>query len=552
MNLINIAQSGLSSAQAALNVVGNNINNAYNGDSQDPFIQGYARRNIVLGEAGGRSTPYGFFGYGVQVNDVARAYNSFISNQVRGAASEYTALNAHYEQLSQIDNMFGNDTQNISVSLSNIFGALEKMSHDPVNPAARQEALSQFKTLASQFRSNSSTLNSLEKSTNKQIAQSVEEINAYTAQLAKINEQINKIHGQTGGLPADLLDQRDNVLTRLSELTGIQVNENSSNGTVNVTLTNGMSLVNGNRAYQLETSTSAENPAKTVVSYIDAAGNRLPLDENRMSEGKLGGLFKFRNEDLVEARNELNQLALQMANKFNEVNKQGYDLDGNPGSAIFSFADPVALANQQNSGNASLAVSYSDISQVAATDYAVTFNGTAWEVTRADGSTVTPVPGADGSLQFDGITIKPQGTPQPGDSFILNPVSGAADSLQVAISDGDAIAASGSANPDEESNNENLQMLLGIKNEKVIGDATLSEAYASMASRVGSSTSALKGAIESSGSAADEFINQQQALSGVDLNEEMVNMQMFTQYYQANAQILQTATTLFDTLLNLR
>ncbi|WP_277950791.1 MULTISPECIES: flagellar basal body rod C-terminal domain-containing protein, partial [unclassified Enterobacter] len=43
-----------------------------------------------------------------------------------------------------------------------------------------------------------------------------------------------------------------------------------------------------------------------------------------------------------------------------------------------------------------------------------------------------------------------------------------------------------------------------------------------------------------------------QALSGVDMNEETVNMQMFIQYYQANAQILQTATTMFDSLLSIK
>ncbi|AWV75056.1 hypothetical protein DN066_06420 [Enterobacter hormaechei subsp. xiangfangensis] len=48
------------------------------------------------------------------------------------------------------------------------------------------------------------------------------------------------------------------------------------------------------------------------------------------------------------------------------------------------------------------------------------------------------------------------------------------------------------------------------------------------------------------------FISAKQALSGVDMNEETVNMQMFIQYYQANAQILQTATTMFDSLLSIK
>ena len=128
------AQSGLSAAQSSLNVVGNNLNNA--------STPGYSRQNIVLGQAGGKNTSYGFFGYGVQVNGVQRAYNGFINNQLRSASSEYNALSGRYEQIAQIDNMLGDKTSNLSSSLNNIFGALEKVSSDPVSMAARREAMS--------------------------------------------------------------------------------------------------------------------------------------------------------------------------------------------------------------------------------------------------------------------------------------------------------------------------------------------------------------------------------------------------------------------------
>lgn len=52
MNLLYLAQNGLSAAQCALNVVGNNLTNA--------VTVGYSRQNILFGEAGGQSTNYGF------------------------------------------------------------------------------------------------------------------------------------------------------------------------------------------------------------------------------------------------------------------------------------------------------------------------------------------------------------------------------------------------------------------------------------------------------------------------------------------------------------
>lgn len=547
MNLMYLAQSGLSSAQSALNVVGNNLSNA--------MTTGYSRQHILLGEAGGKTTGYGYFGYGVQVNGVQRAYDAFVNNQVRGAATEYQSMASRYEQLSQIDDMLGDDTYNISVSMGAMFGAMEKMSSDPVSAAARQETLSQFNALSYQFQTNSKTLNGLEKSTNTQINQSVDEINAAAEQLAKLNQEIAKIHGQTGTVPPNLLDQRDQLLGKLNDQVGIRVTENPTTGRVDVTMANGLPLVNGDRHYQLETSASPENPNKTIVSYVDASGNSLPLDEAKITNGKLGGLFKFRNEDLEDSRNQLNMLALQMANRLNEVNQQGYDLNGNPGGNIFNIADPVALVNRNNVGDATLNTTFTDVSQVKAQDYTLTFKGPGesdWEVKNADGSLVPTTIGPDGELLFDGISVSPQGNPQENDSFILNPVAGVADKLTVAITDGNQIAASSSPDPDDESNNENIKALIAIKDEALIGKSTLTEAYASLVSSVGSAMTALKANASTSAKTYEAMLYQQQAISGVDLNEEYINLQMYSQYYQANAQVLQTATTLFDTILSIR
>jgi flagellar hook-associated protein 1 FlgK len=547
MNLMNLARSGLSSAQSALNVVGNNLNNAY--------TVGYSRQNIILGEAGGKTTANGFFGYGVQVDGVKRAYDGFINNQLRSAQTEYSALDSRYEQLSQIDNMLGDKSNNVSVSINNIFGALEKMSSDPVSRAARQEAMAQFKATAYQFQTSSRTLNGLEKSTNTQITQTVADINSCAKELATVNAALYKIHAQTGGQPADLLDQRDVLLDKLSGLVGVKVDENQLTGEVNVMLSNGLPLVNGDRTCLFEATPSAADPARMEVSYIDASGNAVKLDESKITSGKLGGLFTFRNEDLVDARNQLNQLALQMANRFNEVNAAGYDINGEAGGDIFTIADPVALVNRNNQGDATLDITFSEISEVKAQDYNVVYQGPGandWLITDSSGKEITPTVGAQGELSFDGITIQPQGTPEAGDSFIFNPVGGVAENIKVAITDGDQIAASSSDDPEEESNNENIKDMIAIKNESLVGKATLTEAYASLVSSVGSSVNALKGNREVAGNVYDQIAEQKQNVSGVDPTEEYLYMQMYTQYYQANAQVLQAATTIFDSLLSIR
>ena len=101
-------------------------------------------------------------------------------------------------------------------------------------------------------------------------------------------------------------------------------------------------------------------------------------------------------------------------------------------------------------------------------------------------------------------------------------------------------------------NNENLKKMLDIKNQQLIGNSTLNEAYASLVSSVGSSVNAVKTSSATAKSVLSQWSQQQQSVSGVDINEEYINMQMYSQYYQANSQVLQTATTLLDTILNIK
>lgn len=49
-----------------------------------------------------------------------------------------------------------------------------------------------------------------------------------------------------------------------------------------------------------------------------------------------------------------------------------------------------------------------------------------------------------------------------------------------------------------------------------------------------------------------QLIKQQQTISGVNLDEEYGNLQRYQQYYPANARVLQTASTLFDAIINIR
>ncbi|KLP57597.1 flagellar hook protein [Enterobacter genomosp. O] len=543
-NLFNLARNGISVAQAAIRVTGDNLTNGPSGN--------YSRRSLIIGELGGMSTPQGFYGYGARASGVERAYDAFANNQLRDSLSSYASFTGRMEQLADIDNMLADESDNVSVSLGKLFKDMATLSGDPADGPARAAVFTSLDVLANRYNASAKRLSGLEKSTNTQIERSAKEINTYTEQLAELNKQLERAQG-SGTPPADLLDQRDALLEGLSEQLGISVTEDQISGRVSVTLSDGRPLVSGGTAYKLETSPSDADPNKMIVSYVDANGKASPLDENAITKGRLGGLFKFRNEDLVVARQDLDQIAFMMAHRMNEQNRQGFTADGAPGDDLFSLPDIKAIANAKNQGTGKLdQVRVTDFEKVKSENYEITFNDPDWVVKGADGRTVSLEPSSRDTLKFDGIEIKVPlaGAVKPGDTFTLNPMAGAAEGISRKITSAQDFAAADAAG--EEGNNKNLEEMLKIQNEALIGNNTLSEAYASLAGKIGESAREVKSYAVSAESDLRTKYDTKQALSGVNMDEERINLDMFGQYYRASAQLLKTATDMFDALLAIR
>lgn len=190
-----------------------------------------------------------------------------------------------------------------------------------------------------------------------------------------------------------------------------------------------------------------------------------------------------------------------------------------------------------------------------ATDYTITWQGAGkWQVTRlASNTSFTVEPDAAGNVEFDGLKLTFSGTPKDNNSFTLKPVSDAVVNMDVKVKDESQIALAQEAGAGD-SDNRNGQKLLDLQsNGKTVGGAkSFNDAYATLVSDVGNKTATLKTSSTTQNNVVTQLSNQQQSISGVNLDEEYGNLQRFQQYYLANAQVLQTANTLFDALINIR
>lgn len=553
-SLINSAMSGLSAAQSALNTTSNNIA-SYN-------VTGYTRQTTVLASANSTLGAGGWVGNGVYVSGVQREYNAFITNQLRAAQNQSSGLTTRYEQVSKIDNMLSSSTNNISTTVQDFFSSLQTLVSNAEDPAARQTVLGKAAGVVNQFKVADQYLRDQDKQVNLAITSTVEQINNYTSQIASLNDKISRLTGVgAGASPNDLLDQRDQLVSELNQLVGVEVNVQDGS-TYNITMANGYTLVAGSKSNQLAAVSSSADSSRITVAYVDNVAGNVEIPEKLLTTGSLGGMLTFRSQDLDQTRNSLNQMALAFADAFNQVHRGGIDADGNTNVDFFSFGTPSVVANGKNAGKAELTASMTDSSAIQATDYRITKTDAGWEVTRLSNNTsVTLDPSSDATtLVFDGLSVSvdnTKGAASTGDSFTVKPVSNAIVNMKVAISSESQIAM-GLADTTTgksvgESDNRNGQKLLDLQNSKVVGGSkSFNDAYAAMVSNIGTQTATLKSSSTTQANVVTQLSNQQQSISGVNLDEEYGNLQLFQQYYLANAQVLQTASTLFDALINIR
>ncbi|WP_395060804.1 flagellar hook-associated protein FlgK [Paraburkholderia silvatlantica] len=83
------------------------------------------------------------------------------------------------------------------------------------------------------------------------------------------------------------------------------------------------------------------------------------------------------------------------------------------------------------------------------------------------------------------------------------------------------------------------------------GSTTLTSAYANYVNTIGNAASQLKASSTSQQSLVTQLTSQQQSVQGVNLDEEAANLLQYQQLYQANSKVIQTAASLFQTLIGI-
>ncbi len=301
---LNIGYTGLQAANAALNVTGNNISNVETkGYTRQEAIQAAA-------DALRTNTSYGMAGAGVDtksIDQIRNAYYDLKYWQNNASKGIYDIKQQYYRQ---IEDYFTDtdDVQGFNVVYSDMFDALDEVYKSAGDDTKKAAFLSRCKALTEYFNNMHTSLQRLQTDANNEIMNKVNEINSLASEIATLNKQINTI--EVNHVRAnELRDKRNLLIDQLSEIVDVKVTEvpiyTTEGGTEEsgiyryiVDIAGGQNLVN---SYEYSTVSCVARSGDEKVNQSDADGlydiylNDLPLN---LYGGSLGGQLK----GLIEVR----------------------------------------------------------------------------------------------------------------------------------------------------------------------------------------------------------------------------------------------------------
>jgi flagellar hook-associated protein FlgK len=315
MNSFSIGLSGLDVAQKAIEITGNNIANA--------ATEGYHRQRVDLSPAYASQLGSVLIGGGVEFNGVSRMIDNLLEQEILRQQSSLGQTSQELDSLNTVETTFGefssgDDSGCLNAMIDKFFSALQDLSAHTGEIVWQKQVLSVADTMVSKFRTLGQFLSTLEDQVMHEAQTVVDQVNVLTGQISELNDKIEHIE-LTGAKANNLRDQRDQYVTELAKLIGVETIEKEY-GVVDVVAAD-IPVVTGSTSTELEVGLDSNGkfgvtPAGAYNYNPDVQG------------GRLAGLLALKNELIGDAHDKLDTLAQGIIRQINQYHFQGLGSDG--------------------------------------------------------------------------------------------------------------------------------------------------------------------------------------------------------------------------------
>lgn len=357
---VNTALSALRYNRVAMDTASQNIANVN--------TEGYTRRRVESASAGTPVQPAMWSrsqstGGGVAITGMTRMTDSFLDARVRTESGKQAYLDVRQGILDRLETGIGEPGDNgVAAVMAEFRQAWNDLANNPDSEAARSQVLAGGAALADALRLQARNFDTEAGDQRAKVNVMVTEVNTLAGDLAATNKAITA--GRLGGGDvSNLLDQRDLIALRLSELTGGKAVENSTGG-LDFEV-NGIALVTGAFGGELQVAsgiTATGAPDGSPITYQVAHPLNGTAAVPAGLTGEIGATTDILETTIPAYKSGLDAVAQTLADGVNALHQAGYDVSGAAGGPFFSY-DPADPAG-------SIAVALTDKDQVAASGLA--------------------------------------------------------------------------------------------------------------------------------------------------------------------------------------
>ncbi len=555
---LNMGVTGLTASQMALDITGQNITNAN--------TEGYSRKRLSQASLARTDTAYGQVGMGVDVSHIERIREEFLDKQIQTQTSRQNYYSQMDHSLERVENIFTEPTDNaLNKYMDDFWNAWQDLANNPADLSSREAVATSSQVMTDQFHAVWNELDAFQDSIDEDISAQVEGVNNLIREVKKLNDDIASVEMDDASRANDSRDKRTQLLKELSKLIPVSYVE-EPDGRAIVT-TKGNMLVGAQDYNELELYRRTQKlddgtiEAKVFVRY---AGTK---KEYKPDDGSLAALFETRDQVLPGLKDKLDTLADTMISTINTVHYKGYDLDGETGA---NFFDPSGTGAQGISLSAAILDSGKNIA--AAQGGSVQSQGGApLPFTVQANQTINlrdPLQGGDprfqnlmqGSLKIMAGTVQLQ--EGAAKDYVVDPQNGLITFVNSAgYPAGTPLTAEflyNDATFGGVGDGRNALAIAKLKDAasmvpNSMGEFTQTsgEFYNAVVGNLGIARNEATSYTETHNYMLEQLNQQQDAVAGVSLDEEMANMIKFEHTYQASAKYISTVNDMMDVLVNL-
>ena len=528
LSSLNMTANTLSVNEKAISVVSHNVANM-NTEGYHKQRVNFATRNIA-GAIGDNVNNQIRANGGVKIANVMRYNDEYLNNYYRTQTSELSKLASQLDGLEDLASILDDlEGTGIDSALSDFYEAVNNLNEYPADSTARINFIETAKTLTSVMNSKYTQLQqntsqalgdgeSEESLKNSKIYVQYTALNDKLEELASVNKALQIT--QTGTLEANnLLDKRDLILNEIAEFTDITVEE-LHNGSVELFI-GGVSVVKGATVtgeLSIQTAKSfceSQNPPiaypddwdgeNAVISIVNPETNTV-VTENANSiitSGTLGGLLHFATDN-GDGENGINA---------------GTVMDG-----LDRLAQAIAdVFNDLNTREGAYCINPDDTEKLIATNE----NNLIFVGADGTGEGITA-----GNIQINSALLTDDGCWNLACAYFDDP-----------------------ANFDENAvgNAQNAAAMLETRNQDLtaLDGNSLEEFYTGLVGKVAAAGSNLQSLYDTQSEVVDSIASKIKDSTGVDLNEELVDLVKYQTAYAAAAQVFNICNSCLDTLMTL-